>query len=86
MKRVIVADYSKQLAEEFGVPEKDVKKALNIGFRNLARIVERGECVWIKGFGEFKKIKHARPSGSVEGPLVDTSEQDLESVLKLLGL
>lgn len=48
-----VEHYSKRVAEEAGMPKKDVHQILSYMMRNLCKMIERGEDIRIKGFGRI---------------------------------
>ena len=56
-------DYSRTIAKEEGLKEKDVRDLLMLGWMNIIRAMEKGDEVRIKGFGRIyfgKTTKHGR--------------------------
>ena len=54
-----VAYFAKILAEKHNVPEKEVRALLYYGIRNMMNMIERGEDIYIPGFGHIYSDKKA---------------------------
>lgn len=52
--------FSKQIAKEFGVSQKQARKVLMIATTNLCKMIERGEEIKIKRFGRIYFLKEKK--------------------------
>jgi DNA-binding protein HU-beta len=57
------ADLTNQIAEKTGVPKVDVLVTLEAFFREVKSSLEKGENVYVRGFGSFYTKKRARKIG-----------------------
>jgi DNA-binding protein HU-beta len=57
------ADLFNEIANKTGVPKVDVMIALEAFFQEVKSNVERGESVFVRGFGTFHAKKRARKIG-----------------------
>ena len=76
-------DYSRTIAKEEGLKEKDVRDLLMLGWMNIIRAMERGEEVRIKGFGRIyfgKTTKYGRKRE--EERSTDSNRTDLDHLLE----
>ena len=59
-RKAYVRDYVKAIAEKHGVTEEQARKVLTWMASNMAKMIEDGEEIRIKGFGRVYFNKHSK--------------------------
>ena len=54
-----VTHFAKILSEKYNIPEKKVRALLHYGVRNMMKMIENGEDIYIPGFGHIYSYKKA---------------------------
>jgi DNA-binding protein HU-beta len=57
------ADLTNEIADKTGVPKVDVLVTLEAFFKEIKKAVEKGESVYVRGFGSFYPKKRAQKVG-----------------------
>lgn len=70
------SDISRKIAEEKGIPNKQVRRILGRAFDIIAEETMSGETVFISGFGKFiPQLKSRRVAHNLEHELIEVPEQ-----------
>lgn len=70
------SDITRKIAEEKGIPHKQVRRILNRAFDIIAEETMKGETVFISGFGKFlPQLRSRRVAHNLEHGLIEVPEQ-----------